>query len=115
VGVGLTFGMARVGNVGAGEVKDFTAVGDVVNTAARLQASASPGEIVMSAEVHDAVAGRYPGAERRTLTLRGKTNPLQAYVVRLGGGLEAPVARRPLADEAAHRPGPRPDGGGTHT
>ncbi len=33
VGVGLTYGMARVGNVGAGEVKDFTAIGDVVNTA----------------------------------------------------------------------------------
>jgi adenylate cyclase len=31
VGVGVNFGVARVGNVGAGDVKDFTAVGDVVN------------------------------------------------------------------------------------
>ena len=37
IGIGLDFGPAFVGNVGAGEVKDFTAIGDVVNTAARLQ------------------------------------------------------------------------------
>ena len=89
VGVGLTFGVARVGNVGAGEVKDFTAVGDVVNTAARLQASASPGEILMSAEVHERVAERYPGAVRRTLTLRGKSTPVPAYSIAVASG--APV------------------------
>ena len=48
VGIGLSFGVARVGNVGGGSVKDFTAVGDVVNTAARLQSQAQSGEIVMS-------------------------------------------------------------------
>ena len=34
LGVGLDVGQAYVGNVGSGEVKDFTALGDVVNTAA---------------------------------------------------------------------------------
>ena len=48
IGIGLDFGPAFVGNVGSGEVKDFTAIGDVVNTAARLQAAAAGGEIVMS-------------------------------------------------------------------
>jgi adenylate cyclase len=91
VGVGLTFGMARVGNVGAGEVKDFTAVGDVVNTAARLQASASPREILMSAAVHERVAERYPGAVPRTLTVRGKNTPVTAYSIAVGAG--APVRR----------------------
>ena len=89
VGVGLTFGMARVGNVGAGEVKDFTAVGDVVNTAARLQASASPGEILMSADVHERIAERHPGAVPRTLALRGKSTPVPAYSIAVGAG--APV------------------------
>jgi adenylate cyclase len=41
LGIGLDFGTAFVGNVGSGEVKDFTAIGDVVNTAARLQAAAA--------------------------------------------------------------------------
>jgi adenylate cyclase len=98
VGIGLTFGMARVGNVGAGEVKDFTAVGDVVNTAARLQASASPGEILMSAEVYERVAERYPGAEPRTVLVRGKSKPLQVYA--LG------VAREPSAGAPVPGDGP---------
>ena len=41
VGVGIHMGVASVGNVRKGEVKDFTVVGDVVNTAARLQSCAS--------------------------------------------------------------------------
>jgi adenylate cyclase len=83
VGVGLNFGVARVGNVGAGEVKDFTAVGDVVNTAARLQSSASPGEILMSAAVYERVAERFPDAAPRTLVVKGKHAPVAAYSVRI--------------------------------
>jgi adenylate cyclase len=79
VGVGLNFGRAQVGNVGAGEVKDFTAVGDVVNTAARLQASAMPGEILVSAAVYERVADRYPNASPRTLVVKGKREEVSAY------------------------------------
>ena len=79
VGIGVTFGQARVGNVGAGEVKDFTAVGDTVNTAARLQASAQSGEVLMSEAVYERVAHRFPQAERRTLTLKGKSELVVAY------------------------------------
>jgi adenylate cyclase len=84
VGVGLSYGMARVGNVGLGEVKDFTAVGDVVNTAARLQAKASPGEIVMSASVYQRVAEQAPKATHQMLVLKGKTEPESAYSLRVG-------------------------------
>src|SRR5205085_11531576 len=48
LGIGIDVGRAYVGNVGVGEVKDFTALGDVVNTAARLQAAAAAGQIVLS-------------------------------------------------------------------
>ena len=61
LGIGLDFGTAFVGNVGSGEVKDFTAIGDVVNTAARLQAAAAGGEIVMSQRVHDRAGERRRG------------------------------------------------------
>ena len=83
VGIGLSFGLAHVGNVGAGEVKDFTAVGDVVNTAARLQASASPGEILMSAAVYERVADQYPDASQRTLVVKGKSAEVPAYSLRV--------------------------------
>src|SRR3954454_19683131 len=43
IGIGVDYGGAFVGNVGSGEVRDFTAIGDVVNTAARMQAGAGGG------------------------------------------------------------------------
>lgn len=79
LGIGLDFGPAFVGNVGAGDVKDFTAIGDVVNTAARLQAAAAGGEIVMSRRVHDRAGA--DGAETRVLSLKGKSEPETAMVV----------------------------------
>jgi adenylate cyclase len=75
VGVGLDHGLAVVGNVGSGEVKDFTAIGDVVNTAARLQAAADSGEILISSRVQDLTEERLADGEPRVLTLKGKSEP----------------------------------------
>ena len=83
LGIGMDFGVAFVGNVGAGEVKDFTAIGDVVNTAARLQAEAKPGQIVMSERVYREVAERYPEVPRVELQLKGKSEPVAARVVEI--------------------------------
>lgn len=83
VGLGLDFGRAFVGNVGSGEVKDFTALGDVVNTAARIQSHAQPGQMIMSERVYEAVAGRYPDARPVRLELKGKSEPVAARVVDL--------------------------------
>jgi len=85
LGIGLDFGSAFVGNVGAGDVKDFTAIGDVVNTAARLQAAAASGEIVMSSRVHDRAGPQGAATETRELTLKGKAEPETAMVSRLDG------------------------------
>ena len=75
LGVGIDFGAAYVGNVGAGEVKDFTAIGDVVNTAARLQAAAGSGEIVMSERAYARAASRGACASSSTAT---STSSLEA-------------------------------------
>ena len=83
LGIGLDFGTAYVGNVGSGEVKDFTAVGDVVNTAARLQAAAASGEIVMSTRVHDRAGEHAMGTEPRELSLKGKSVPEIAMVTHI--------------------------------
>jgi adenylate cyclase len=84
VGIGLNYGVARVGNVGGGSVKDFTAVGDVVNTAARLQAHARPGEIVMSDAVYERVRERYPEASAVTLTVKGRSADVDAHLLTVG-------------------------------
>jgi adenylate cyclase len=81
VGIGLNFGLARVGNVGVGEVKDFTAVGDVVNTAARLQSSASAGEIVMAEAVYERVRARYPALAHANFEVKGKTDAVAGRVL----------------------------------
>jgi adenylate cyclase len=83
LGVGLDVGRAYVGNVGAGEVKDFTAVGDVVNTAARLQGSADAGQIVMSERLFGRLSEGPREALATTLTLKGKREGEPARVIDL--------------------------------
>jgi adenylate cyclase len=78
VGVGISSGEQFVGNVGGGGFKDFTSLGDVTNTAARLQAKAR-GDIVMDAATYAAVVGRYADAERAEFELKGKRVPVETY------------------------------------
>ncbi len=84
VGIGLHLGMAQVGNLGKGEGKDFTAVGDVVNTAARLQSCAAEGEIALSDAVYTAVAERIPEAQSTTRAVKGKSEHLRVHIVPAG-------------------------------
>lgn len=79
MGIGLDFGEAFVGNIGQRALYDFTAVGDVVNTASRLQGSAGGGEIVLSDRVADGLPG--PVGTRVELSLKGKSAPETAYRV----------------------------------
>jgi adenylate cyclase len=78
VGVGLDYGEAFVGNVGQSSLHDFTAIGDVVNVAARLQGEARGGEIVASARLVERLEGDPPG-EPIELELKGKSEPVAAY------------------------------------
>jgi adenylate cyclase len=84
VGAAVHAGPAFVGNVGGGGVSDFTALGDTVNTAARLQSFASSGELVLSEEAYQAVAERYPDAAARRETVRGKDEPITVRTIRAG-------------------------------
>jgi adenylate cyclase len=84
VGVGICTGEEYVGNVGGGGFKDFTAIGDVTNTAARLQASAAGGEILVCAATYEAIAGGYPHAEPERLQLKGKESAVESFRIRIG-------------------------------
>jgi adenylate cyclase len=79
VGIGVASGEEFVGNVGGGGYKDFTAVGDVTNTAARLTSVARDGEIIIDAPTYEAVARAYPDAERQQLMLKGKRAPADVF------------------------------------
>jgi adenylate cyclase len=83
VGVGIHAGMAFVGNVGPSAMMDFTALGDAVNTAARLQGAAQAGEIIISERVYEEMPERFPNLSQRELALRGKEEPVQVRVIRV--------------------------------
>jgi adenylate cyclase len=81
IGVGVHTGVAYVGRVGEGDACDFTAVGDAVNTTARLASSAGAGEILVSKAAADASMLDASGLESRTLTLRGRDEMIDALVL----------------------------------
>ncbi|HWI96685.1 MAG TPA: adenylate/guanylate cyclase domain-containing protein [Solirubrobacterales bacterium] len=77
VGIGLDYGEAFVGKVGRRALNDFTAIGDVVNVAARLQGEAAGGEILVSGRLTERL--NEPPGERLELELKGKAEPVVAY------------------------------------
>ncbi len=82
VGVGVTTGMANASLVGSDDCKDYTVMGDVVNIGSRLQNLAKRGEILVSEEVYQQVAGAVPDASERFLELKGISKPVRAYSLR---------------------------------
>src|SRR4051794_22739987 len=77
--VGVATGPALVGNVGSDEVRSFTAIGDTVNLAARLQAQAEIGRVVVSAATAAALEGAAALIPIGELTLKGKEHPQAAF------------------------------------
>ena len=83
LGAGVHTGEAYVGTTGPqGAVDDFTALGDSVNTTARLASTAAAGEILVSVAAADAADYATAGLERRTLTVRGRHEAIDVVVVR---------------------------------
>ena len=81
VGIGANAGVAFVGNVGSGSVRDFTALGDAVNVCARLQSHAAPGEVVLAGELYELVRSDHAGARQERLDVRGRNEPLDVAVI----------------------------------
>ena len=84
LGAGVHTGVAYVGTVGEGDTFDFTALGDSVNTAARLAAAAAAGEILISSAAAAAAKLDRVGLESRTLDLRGRAETVDAWVSTVG-------------------------------
>ena len=83
IGAGVHTGEAYVGTTGPqGAVDDFTALGDVVNTTARLASSAVAGEIMVTVAAADAAEYETNGLERRNLEVRGRHEPIDVVVIR---------------------------------
>lgn len=81
VGAGISTGEAFVGNVGGTDVTDYTVLGDTVNVAARLQGEAAAGEVLISDETYVSMRTVFPNAGRRSLLLKGKSEPVTAWQI----------------------------------
>ena len=82
VGVGVSSGMAWVGAVGDQQRTDLTALGDVVNVAARLGGAARAGEVLMTVEAARA-AGLDHDRAPRAIELKGKSAPVEVVSLRI--------------------------------
>lgn len=93
LGIGLHLGPAILGRIGsAGSAGGLTALGDVVNTASRLEtANKDHGSfLVVSKAVVDAAEAGITGAETAEIKLRGKEIPLQIFAMKSLDGLRLP-------------------------
>jgi class 3 adenylate cyclase/tetratricopeptide (TPR) repeat protein len=79
---GIHSGLVVVGKLGAAVHREFTASGDAMNLAARLQAAAPPGGILISHETYRYVRGVFDVTPCPPLAVKGKSEPIQAYLVR---------------------------------
>lgn len=95
LGAGVHTGLAWVGAVGAGTHTELTAVGDAVNTAARLASAAAAGEILVTADAATA-AGLDSSLERKPLELRGKQQLIEVVTVTVGPVVNAGDYERAL-------------------
>ena len=86
VRIGVDTGLVVVGAIGAGERVEYSALGDAVNTAARLQAEAPAGAVFVSEETHRLAGGAFSWGEPSTLMLKGKSSPVTAWSVDTSSG-----------------------------
>lgn len=77
--VGIATGPALVGNIGSAELRNFAAIGDTTNLAARLQTYAEPGQIVVSSRTRELLGDRAIVRSLGELELKGKSTGTAAF------------------------------------
>jgi class 3 adenylate cyclase/tetratricopeptide (TPR) repeat protein len=96
VRVGIETGLAVLGPLGGGGKVEYTAMGDSINTAARLQSASEAGMVLVGARTQRLIVATFGWGEARELRLKGKAEPVVAYPVH---ELDAPPAAVPDAEK----------------
>jgi adenylate cyclase len=77
--IGIATGPAIIGNVGTNELFNYTAIGDTVNLAQRLQVAAEPGQILLQNTTCEIVAGHIHAEALEPIFVRGREQPVEVY------------------------------------
>jgi class 3 adenylate cyclase/tetratricopeptide (TPR) repeat protein len=104
VRVGINTGLVMVGQVGSDLQMEYTAMGDAINLAARMEQTAAPGTVQISQQTHAYVAPFFEHVDLGEVAVKGKSAPIHTYRplrrksrtdrMRAIGGLDAPLIGR---------------------
>ncbi|MEA3502319.1 MAG: adenylate/guanylate cyclase domain-containing protein, partial [Actinomycetota bacterium] len=81
VRAGIHTGLVIVGDVSAGDLSTYTALGDTTNVAARMQTMAAPGTLLVSADTHRLVANDVTARDLGPVEVKGKADPITVFEI----------------------------------
>ena len=81
IGIDINTGSAIVGNLGSENRMDYTAIGNSVNIAAKLQQIAKGGTIIIGEQTYSQIQGNFHIEKKMKLRLKNKTKPVICYEV----------------------------------
>jgi adenylate cyclase len=79
IGIGINTGMVVTGAIGSSRALQYTAIGDAMNTTARLCGVALPGQIILSEATYKKVQGQIAAVPLAPVRLKGKADELRIY------------------------------------
>lgn len=111
VRVGINTGLVVVGAIGSDLRLEYSAIGDAINLAARMEQTAAPGTVQIAEDTYRLVEGQFEIESLGEIAVKGKAQPVPAYrVLRRAGGparrvasLRAPLVNRIMAWEQLER------------
>jgi adenylate cyclase len=93
IGIGINTGVVTVGYVGSTRRFDYTAIGDTVNMASRLESNAPAGEIYIARTTFSELRGQFPCADLQVI-VKGRDEPVDCLQVLWKESTQAPITRR---------------------